>query len=191
MTEATELPDANPGNEAKHATQLGILQQAAVILIDEQNRITERLDAKSRNQLTIATTFFAGVQAAVISLVSGPLRPAESGTGSPYVPYLLAAAIVAVAALVTAVLTSSRVWKLRSARALDAQTIRDYIPFAAQGRAGVGSNVVWAYTQIAEARQEQNEHRVQALKPANRACLVTILVASVELVLGFVAVIAA
>ena len=59
----SEIPHAEPGDEAKVATQLGILLDAAVHLVDEQNRITERLDAKARNQLTIAAAFFAGVQA--------------------------------------------------------------------------------------------------------------------------------
>lgn len=183
MNDPTELPDANPGDESKSATQLDILLRSALNLIDEENRITERLDTKSRSQLTIATTVFAGVQAGVISLVGGPLRP------SPWVPYLLVTAVFAVAALVVGIIMSARVWKLRPAKVLDASTIRDYIPFASQGRLGVGANVVWAYTTIAEARAEQNDDRAQALKPSGRACLVTIVVAAVELVLAFVAVI--
>lgn len=189
MTEPSELPDAEPGDEAKSATQLGVLLDAAAILIDEQNRIAERLEAKARSQLTIVATFFAGVQAGAIALVGGALGPSGSTGASPYVPYLMGTACVAVGALAVAVLMSYRTWKLRPTRVLSTETIRDYIEFARQGRSGVGANIVWAYTNVVDARQEQNDVRSRALEQSSWACVLVFLVVAVELILGFAAVI--
>jgi len=189
MSEPTEIPDAGSVDEAKSATQLGILLDAAVHLVDEQNRITERLDAKARNQLTIAAAFFAGVQAGVISLVGGPLGPSAGSDASPYIPYLLGVASVAVVTFIVAVLISYRTWKLRPAMVLSVKTIRDYIPFARQGRSGVGAKIVTAYTDIVQERQRQNAERAAALRKASWACALTLVVVAAELILGFSAVI--
>jgi hypothetical protein len=188
--EPTELPSADPVGEGNSATQLGILLQASVILIDEQNRVTERLESKARHQMTIAATFFAAVQAGVISLVGGALGPTGSGGASPVVPYLMVTASVAVVALAIAVLASYRTWRLRPARVLSVKTIRDYIEFALQGRSGVSANIVWAYTNVVEARQEQNDARSISLERASWACALTFVVVAVELMLAFAAVVA-
>lgn len=190
QSKATDLPHVEPGNEVKSATQLGLLLGAASMLVEEQFKIGDRLDAKSRNQIAVAATFFAGVQAGVISLVNGILGPGASTDTSPYVPYLAFAACVAVLALVAAVVLSTQAWRLRPERSLGVATIRDYIPFAREGRSGVGANLVWAYTKVVEARQEQNADRAAALVRAGWACLATLVVAGLELVLAFVAVIA-
>ncbi|MDX6719423.1 MAG: hypothetical protein QOJ63_1677 [Solirubrobacteraceae bacterium] len=190
QAQPTDLPHVESGTEVKSATQLGLLLDAASALVDEQFKIGDRLDAKSRNQIVIAATFFAGVQAGVISLVGGILGPSASTVTSPYVPYLAITACVAVVALVSAVVLSAQGWRLRPEKSLGVATIRDYIPFAREGRSGVGANLVWAYTKVVEARQEQNADRAAALARAGWACLVTLVVAGLELVLAFVAVIA-
>jgi len=190
MTEPTDLPNPESGDETPSATQLGLLLTAAAGLVDEQYKIADRLDTKSRNQVAIAATFFAGVQAGVISLLNGILGPEASGNSSPYVPYLAVGACLAAIALVVSVLLSYQAWRLRPEKAIGVKTIRDYIPFAREGRSGVGANLVWAYTKVVEARQEQNADRAAALGRAGWACLASLMLAGTELVLAFIAVIA-
>jgi len=203
MSEPTDLRHVASENDSQSATQLGLLLDVATLRVEEQFKIGDRLDAKSRNQVTVAATFFAGVQAGVISLVNGILGPSESTPSlvngilvpgrsvpaSPYVPYLAAAAGVAVLALLLAVVMSFRAWRLRPELSIDVETIRKYIPFARDDEPGFGANLVWAHTKLVEARQEQNTDRADALRRAGWACLATLVVAGIELMLAFVAII--
>jgi len=203
MSEPTDLPHVASENESESATQLGHLLDVATLRVEEQFKIGDRLEAKSRNQVTVAATFFAGVQAGVISLLNGILGPSESTPSlvngilvpgrsvpaSPYVPYLAAAAGVATLALLLAVVMSFRAWRLRPERSIAVKTILDYIDYAREGRPGIGANLVWAYTNVVQDRQEQNNDRAASLRRAGWACLATLVMAGIELMLAFVAII--
>ena len=124
----------------------------------------------------------------MISLVGGPLGPSAGRDTSAYVQYLMGVAGLAVVAFVVAVLLIYRTWKLRPATALSVKTIQEYIPFAREGRSGVGAKVVMAYTRVVAERQEQNTERAAALAKASWACGLTVVVVAIELILGFLAV---
>jgi hypothetical protein len=188
MMEPMDLPTRDQDDGAASATQLSILLSSATSAIDEEFRRSERLDAKSRNQLTITGTFFAVVQAVVVGLLNGLLGRDTSTDASAFVPWLAILGGIAAIAMLVAVLVSYRSWKLRDDPALSMSTIRNYIDAARQGNPAVGVKLVSAYADIAEGRRANNAVRAAALNDAAKACGVALLFTSAELVLAFVAV---
>lgn len=186
--ESRDLPSRDPDNPGAAATQLSILLASATSAIDEEFKRSERLDAKSRNQLAITGTLFAVVQAAVIGLLNG-LLGGESDTGaSAFVPWLAVTGAAAASATMVAVAVSYRSWKLRDDPTLSIKTIRAYIDAARQGNPAVGVKLVRAYADIAEGRRTNNAERAEALEAAAKACGVALAFITIELVLAFVAV---
>jgi hypothetical protein len=170
------------------ATQLSILLSSATSAIDEEFKRSERLDAKSRNQVTIAGSFFTVAQAIVVGLINGSLGGSPIHQPSSFIPWLAAAGGVAALAMIAALIVSYEAWKLRADEALVVDTIRDYIPPALEGNPRVGVNLVEAYADIAQQRRHNNSDRAESLERATVACGVTIAFIAVELVLAFTAV---
>jgi prepilin signal peptidase PulO-like enzyme (type II secretory pathway) len=187
MTESTELVPRVPDDGAS-ATQLSILLSSATGAIDEEFKRSERLDGKSRNQITIAGSLFTVVQAVVVGLINGSLGGTEQHQASSFVLWLAVAGAVATAAIFVAAYVSYQSWKLRDDPTLSADTIRDYIDYAREGNPVVGVNLVAAYAEIAKGRRANNAKRSAALDYATKACGIAALVITAELVLAFVAV---
>lgn len=177
-----------PDNGGASATQLSVLLSSATSAIDEEFKRSERLDAKSRNQITIVASFFAIVQAVVVGLINGSLGGTEQHEASSFVLWLAIAGALASTALVVAALVSYNSWKLRSDPTLETETIREYIDYARDGNPVVGVNLVAAYADIAQGRRDNNALRATALERAAMACGAAILLIAAELVLAFVAV---
>jgi len=186
--EPKDLPTRDEAGAGASATQLSILLSSATSAIDEEFRRSERLDAKSRNQLTITGTVFAVVQAVVVGLLNGLLGGDETNDASGFVPWLAIAGAVAAIAMFVAVAVSYHSWKLRDDPALSIKTIRAYIDAARQGNPAVGVKLVSAYADVAEGRRTNNGKRADALDSAAKACGVALLFTGAELVLAFVAV---
>jgi hypothetical protein len=164
------------------------LLSSATAIIDEEFRRSERIDAKSRNQVALSATFFAIVQAGVIGLLNGVLAASEGHKASSFVPWLAAAGGLAGAALVVAVVVSYRSWRLLDDPALGIKTIQDYLGPARDGNPAVGARLVDAYAKIAEGRRANNSKRTDALESATKACGVAVAFIAIELVLAFTAV---
>jgi len=188
MDEPAPLMSPAPGDGGASATQLSILLSSATAIIDEEFRRSERIDAKSRNQVALTATFFAVVQAGVIGLFNGVLGPSEHHKASSFVPWLAAAGGLAGAALVLAVVVSYRAWRLLDDPALKIKTIRDYLGPARDGNPAVGAKLVDAYAKIAEGRRANNRTRTDALERATQACGIAVVCIAIELILAFVAV---
>jgi hypothetical protein len=188
MTEPADLPARESDNGGSSATQLSILLASATSMIDEEFKRSERLDAKSRNQIALVGAFFAVVQAGVIGLINGSLGSTERHDASSFVPWLAIAGGVAAAALVGALALSYRAWKLHDDPALSPETIDAYKEHARQGNPAVGVKLIGAYTEIAEGRRANNERRAKSLESAAIACAVAMTFIAIELVLAFVAV---
>ncbi len=188
MTEPADLPTRKSGNGESSATQLSVLLTSATSLIDEEFKRSERLDAKSRNQVTIVGTFFAVVQAVVVGLINGSLGATEKDPASSFVPWLAGVGAVAALALAVAVALSYRAWKLHDDPALSPKTIDDYRDAARAGNPAVGVKLVKAYSDIAKGRRANNETRAKSLEAAAIACAVAMGFIFAELVLAFVAV---
>jgi hypothetical protein len=157
-------------------------------MIDEEFKRSERLDAKSRNLVSLAAAFFAVVQAGVISLINGSLAATETDSASSFIPWLAAAGGVAAVALIVAFVLSYRVWKLHNDPALSPETIEAYRDAAREGNPAVGVKLIEAYTKIAKGRRTNNEERAESLESAAIACAVAMTFIAIELVLAFVAV---
>lgn len=188
MTEPADLPARESDKGGSSATQLSILLASATSMIEEEFKRSERLDAKSRNQIALVGTFFAVVQAGVIGLINGSLGATEKDPASSFVPWLAAAGGVAAIALIVAFVFSYRAWKLHDDPALSPATIDAYKDAARQGNPAVGVKLIGAYTEIATGRRENNEKRAESLESAAIACTAAMIFIAIELVLAFVAV---
>ncbi len=177
-----------PDNGGASATQLSVLLSSATAAIDEEFKRSERLDAKSRNQITIVASFFAIVQAVVVGLINGSLGGTEQHGASSFVLWLAIVGALASAALVVAAFVSYNAWKLRNDPTLETETIREYIDYARDGNPVVGVNLVAAYADIAQGRRDNNALRATALERATVACGTATLLIGAELVLAFIAV---
>lgn len=188
MDEPVPLTSPVPGDGGASATQLSILLSSATAIIEEEFRRSERLDAKSRNQIALAGSFFAVVQAGVIGLLNGLLGPSEHHKASSFVPWLAGAGGLAGFALIIAAVVSYRAWRLLDDPALKIKTIRDYLGPARDGNPAVGARLIDAYATIAEGRRANNRKRTDALECATKACGVAVACIAIELILAFVAV---
>jgi hypothetical protein len=190
VTEPSELPNRPIGGDdaARSATQLTILLDAAKATVDEEFRRSERLDAKSRNQMTLAATMFGVAQAIAVGLVNSVL--AQDGTKALILAGLVAgAAIIALGCLAWALALSYGSWNLRDEKALNIETFEKYLGAARAGNPNVGAQLVKQYAKVARDRRDSNNARVSAIERAARACAVTSAWVGVELVLAFAAVI--
>lgn len=188
MVEKSEQPTNMPSPGDNSATQLSILLDAATALIDEEFKRSERLDAKSRNMVTVAGAFFAVVQAVVVGFINETLGATATQPASPFILWLAIAAGVATLGLGIALVWSYEAWRLRDDETLRVKTIRDYRDAAYEGNPVVGAKLVDAYARIAEKRREVNEERAKAVDAAAIACIIAMLLIGTELVLAFVAV---
>jgi hypothetical protein len=190
MSERRESPPADlPVKEdASAATQLTLLLNAATSIVEEEFKRSERLDAKSRNMLTVTGTFFAVVQAVVAALINETLGTTATEPASPWIPWLMGMAGLAIVGLLIAVTWSYEAWRLRDEEALQVKTVRAYRDAAHAGNPAVGVKLVDAYSDIAEDRRKVNAERADVVDKAAIACGSAMLLIGTELVLTFFAV---
>jgi hypothetical protein len=188
MNDPSDIPTPSVSDAGAAATQLSILLASATAAVDEEFKRSERLDAKSRNQVTIAGTWFAVAQAVVVGLINGTLSASYMHAASSFIPWL--AGIGASSALLTGVATvvSYNAWRLRDDPTLAVDTIRAYVDFARAGNAAVGVKLVGAYADIASGRRANNSKRARAVDQAAMACGLAMTVVTAELVLAMIAV---
>ena len=182
------MPTREPEGGGASATQLSILLSSLTSIIDEEFKRSERLDAKSRNQITIAGSFFAAVQVVVIGLINGSLAATETHDASSFIPWLAIAGGVAAIGMFISLGFSYRAWKLRDDPALTVQTIRNYRDAAREGNPAVGVKLIDAYADVADGRRANNKTRAKAMETAAVWCGLTMSLIAVELGLAFVAV---
>jgi hypothetical protein len=183
-----QLPARTAESPEASATQLTILLSAATSILDEEFKRSERLDAKSRNQLSVAAAFFTVVQAVAVALINGTLKGSAGHPRSSFVTWIALVAALSSLALVAAVFVSYQSWKLRDDKALGPNTLRTYLEPARQGNPGVGVKLVQGYADIAEDRRSNNKKRAQALDQAAIACGWAFACLGAELIVAFISV---
>jgi hypothetical protein len=188
MNDPSDIPTPSASDAGAAATQLSILLVAATAAVDEEFKRSERLDAKSRNQVTVAGTWFAVTQAVVVGLVNGTLGATHTHQASSFIPWLAAVGGVGALLTIMATIVSYNAWRLRDDPTLSVKTILDYIDFARAGNAAVGVKLVGAYADIASGRRANNAKRAKAVDRAAVACGLAMVVMSVELILAMIAV---
>jgi hypothetical protein len=186
--EPVELPTRESSGGDQGATQLSILLSSVTAMIDEEFKRSERLDAKARNQITIAGTFFAVVQAVVVGLINGSLGATETHGRSSWVWVLSIAGVIGGISVVGALYYSYRAWQLQDDSVLEAETITEYVNQAREGNPAVGVNLIKAFSTILEDRRGKNRLRAESVESAAKACAFALAFVSIELILSFLAV---
>jgi hypothetical protein len=188
------MPDAErnltnlPAGAADEGNQLGLLLDSAREMVDEEFRRAERLEGKSRNQFTAVGGLFAVVMATTAGVLN--LLPLNNQKVQGWVyPTVGGCAAFATLAMGIALALSLRAWKTSESDALDAQTIRDYVPYAERGNVAVAKRLIEAYAAILDDRRAQNKTRVGDLKCATKASVVAAIAVLVQLVAVFAAII--
>lgn len=180
-----DLPELNPKDEANSARQVSILLAAATTVLDEEFKRSERLDAKSRNQVVVTGAFLAVAQAGVVSLLNGRLALADAAT---FRTILAITAALAAIGVIIAIFVSYQAWELRDEDAIAVETIKEYIPWAYEGHPLVGIRLASVYAEIAEDRRANNAARADRLTRAAKACGVALALIGVELAVAFIAI---
>ena len=167
----TRTPD---GGNLKPVLDAG---QAALAL---ENQRADRLDSKARNQMTLAGSWFAVVQAvAVVALTEH--------TPLGWVIVIAATAAVAGAALIAAMRQSAKVWMLRPQPAVTQETLED-MTLAAQREPGTfDAQLVQQYRHMLGHAQEVNASRADALDAATAWWWATLGLALAELAVALLA----
>jgi hypothetical protein len=149
---ATQEHDVESGDE------LMLVIDAARSAIAQEYDIAERLDAKARNQVTIAGAWYA----AALTGIGFALKAGPHISRWWYVPILSFAAAAGFCLAVT-LIKSYQVWKLRSAWDIAPEGIED-MAAAAQSKDAKGfrKDLVTHYREILRTRRSANERRRQA-----------------------------
>jgi len=192
VTEPSELPNRPLDSHAaaRSASQLSLLLDAAKATIDEEFRRSERLDTKSRNQVSLAATMFGVAQVITVGLLNSVLADGGDRKALILSAVLVSASLVALGWLARAMYLSYTSWSLKVEQALTLDIFGDrYIRAAKAGNPNVGERLVTQYAKVARTRRDNNAARAEAVKRAERACLAASACVGLELVLAFVAII--
>jgi hypothetical protein len=130
---------------------------AARSALDQEFSRAERYDLKSRNQITLAGSWFAVVQA-VVAVAVGP------STSSEWIAAVLVAAAVAAGALILAIIACAKVWQLKEQAAINHETLEDMLDAATSQQRTFRSDLVQLYRNLLAEAQLVNEKRATALE---------------------------
>lgn len=148
--------------EERHNDDLEIVIAAAEAALAREDARAERLDAKARNQMTLAATWFAVVQA-----VAGVgLR---EGIGPWWLVAVGAVAASASIALVVTMRKSYQVWQLQPRPAIGSETLEAMADAATQDdTSSFRRNLVTQYQHLVGKAQQVNFDRAKKLDAAVR-----------------------
>jgi hypothetical protein len=165
---------AGPVARIPHDGGLEPVIDAAKSALEFENQRADRLDSKARNQMTLAGSWFAVVQA-----VAAVVLAAHTPIG--WVIALGATASVAGLALIIAIRLSANVWKLRPQPAVTQETLEDMTQAAQENPETFSEQLVLQYRHMLGHLQEVNNARVNALDAATFWWWVALSLAFVEL----------
>jgi uncharacterized protein YneF (UPF0154 family) len=140
---------------------LKYIVDAARDALEQEVGRAERYDAKARNQMTLAGSWFAVVQA----VAAVAIRP---NTPSKWVVGILLAAVVAAGGLILAMIASAKVWKLREQPAVNHETLNEMLDDARRKPSTFGEDLVQLYRNLLGHAQERNDERADALDESTR-----------------------
>jgi hypothetical protein len=155
---------------------LGVLEER----ISHQFQVTERLEAKSRQNFTLAAGFFAAAQASAFAIFG-----ADAVTSAERFVVLATALATAVSLAVVAV-RLYRGEQLRKEESINPAIVYEWCRDLEPPNL-VSAHLIWALSGIAEARIASNRTREAHTQGVLAAAGVTLALASVELVVAMVA----
>lgn len=162
----------------------GELEQAIAVLrsrVDEEFRITERLDSKTRQAFALSAGFYAVIQTVAFGSF------AQSEVSSPERAALLAVAVAAGALLARVAYVATRAEELRDERDIKPSSIVDWANAAGQDNEYVRSHLVTGLRDTAEARAGSNEKRAARYESVVDAARIAMIAVGVELIVAIVA----
>ncbi|HVQ60411.1 MAG TPA: hypothetical protein VMS60_16050 [Solirubrobacterales bacterium] len=174
------VPGSTPSPQADASSEdLGNAITVLVARIDEQFRITERIDAKGRQVFAVCAAFYVGAQTLAFTIFG------EDDVDHLERASLSATALVATIALVYLAQRLLDNERLREERLFDAGGIVSWFE-QANNDAYVSRQLVHNLAHVADERVRTNEHRVagynSVLASARWALLLTALEAAVAVV---------
>lgn len=188
------MPDAQrtvsdlPSRGSDEGTQLAVLLDTARELVSQEIDRGDRIDGRSRNQFAAVGALFAVVMATTAAILN--LLVANNHQPRAWVyPVVGGLALLSTVTLGVALLVSVQAWRTRRIDALDAKTLRDYVPFAEKGNVGVAKKLIEAYAGILDDRRGKNETRHDAFRRATVWCVGAGVAAFLQLCAVFAAII--
>ena len=169
--EHTEIGGGPSGDDLRQ------IIDAARGALDLEFQRAERLDAKTRGQVTLAGSWFAVVQA--VAAVALGERAATGWIGA-----IAGTAVVAGVALVVSIARAADVWKLRPQPAVDQATLGDMLTAAEREPDTFGRQLVQLYRNLLGHAQAANESRALALDRATKAWWFALVLGLVELAIA-------
>ena len=166
----SDLTSISQRNDAELDRVLTVLRGR----IDEEFRISERLDTKARQGFATAAAFFAGAQAAAVASL------AQANLGSVGKLAILASALAAAIALgvVANLLHSSE--KLREERDLLPEDVMEWCCNLAEPNA-IAAHLIQGLAEVASYRATSNAARVARCEDVSLAARWTLLICGIEL----------
>jgi hypothetical protein len=162
------------------ADSIKYVLDAARSEVDQAFAISERLDNKVRNQISLAAGFFAVAQAVAGWTVGAGLERAWLIT-------VVIAALGSAVALIAAVRKCFEAWQLESEKALSHERLRTLGEDAYRHDPKVAAALVGLYVRLLETRRAGNEQRVARVKDAAQYSILAMSIAAIELVLTLAA----
>lgn len=162
----------------------GELEQAIGVLrarVDEEFRIAERLDSKTRQAFALAAAFFAVIQTVAFGSF------AEGGVTSSERTLLLIAAVVAGVAVSNVAHKAGRAEDLRDEADLSPSRIVDWANHAGSDPEYVRARLLSGLAEVANERTTNNESRATKYDVVADAARLALILSGVELVIAIVA----
>jgi len=148
--------------------------------VDEQFKISERLDSKARNLIAIVGAFFTVVQtlskdAFLSAAATTDERLTIGGLG-----------IVAAFMIVAAIIMTAKAWQLVKEGLMPAKHFQRIVDETYEGSTRGPRDLAALYIQVLAVRRASNATRADRLRTASGLCLAATLVALVQFVVAMI-----
>jgi hypothetical protein len=167
-------PDVQPGGTAEIA-------EAARSAIAQEFQVSERLDAKARNQVAVGGAWYALVQAIASIAIKQYL---DNGGDTDLFAVLIIVAGAAAFALAVSIFFSYGVWKLRDEQEITHESLEEMAASARDPAVDLLQQFVQHYGFILWSRRKNNKQRAESLMVATRWWIGSIVIGLAELVVA-------
>jgi hypothetical protein len=147
--------------------------------VDEQFRISERIDTKARNLIAVAGAFFTVVQALAKDAI------VSSSTSADERIVIAALGVVAALMLVAAIVATAGAWRLLNEGLMPEEHFERLVDEVNDGSDRGPRDLSKLYLLVLGVRRENNVRRARRLSAATGLCMAAVLAALAELIVTF------
>jgi hypothetical protein len=170
-----------PDGDLKTYEETKLVIDAARAAVAQEFQIAERLDAKARNQMTVAGAWYALVQ----TFAGITLRVlVDSGGHDLLFAFIVAFAAVSAFCLIVAMFHSYRVWRLHQESEITREGIGEMLELAHDPSGDLGDKLAKHYGAILATRRDNNKKRAQSFKASVPWWIASLVLSLIELVLA-------